>query len=144
MPPFSSRTMKPEDWNEIENFNADEFKYPDKMGYEFIKWLDQVRTLAAVPMTITSSHRPADYNRSIGGAPDSSHVDVPCNAVDIGMRPRPSDPNWNFTRWKIKQAAIALGCVRIGNYQNGSLHLDRTEDQRPSPREWVTVTGHPS
>lgn len=136
---FSSRTMRPEDWSEIRNFHATEFKNPEKMGYEFMKWLDGVRDTARVPMTITSSYRSPEYNRSVGGATDSAHCDEPCNAVDIGMRPRPDDPNWNFSRWQIIMTARDLGCRRIGSYPNGSLHLDRSEETRPAPRMWRVV-----
>lgn len=137
--PFSKRTMKPEDWGKLEHFEADQFKEPDKMGYEFMLWLDSVREAAGVPMVVTSSYRSKAYNKSVGGASDSAHVDVPCNSVDIGMRPRPSDPNWNYSRFKIIEAAMKLGCQRIGSYANGSLHLDRTEDTRPAPRMWRVV-----
>jgi uncharacterized protein YcbK (DUF882 family) len=136
---FSSRTMKPDDWKKLEWFEPDAFKHPEKMGYEFMVWLDSVREEAGVPIVITSSYRDRAYNKSVGGAADSAHVDVPCNSVDIGMRPRPSDPNWNYSRFAIVQAALRLGCQRIGTYANGSLHLDRTEDKRPAPRMWRVV-----
>jgi uncharacterized protein YcbK (DUF882 family) len=140
---FSSRTMKPGDWAEIKHFTAGEFKNPERMGYEFVRWLDQVRETADVPMTITSSYRSPAHNASVGGASDSAHTDTPCNSVDIGMRPRASDPNWNYSRFRIMSAAMHHGCERIGTYKDGSLHFDRTEDQRPAPRMWVVVTGHP-
>jgi hypothetical protein len=84
----------------------------------------------------TSDWRSDDYNDQVGGASDSAHEEVPCNAIDIGERPRPDDPSWNYSRWRIVTAAINLGCKRIGMYANGSLHLDRTEGRRPSPRIW--------
>jgi uncharacterized protein YcbK (DUF882 family) len=131
--------MRPDDWKRIKHFTPAEFKHPDKMGYEFITWLDRLRELAGVPMVITSSYRDPAYNNSIGGARDSAHTDVPCNAVDIGERPRPDDPNWNFTRWQIVTAALRLGCMRIGTYADGSLHIDRSETKRPAPRMWRVV-----
>jgi len=136
---FSSRCMTSEDWNALKHFRAIEFHDPDKMGFEFIQWLDQLREVANVPMVITSSYRNPIHNRAVGGAVDSAHTDVPCSAVDIGERPRPDDPNWNRTRWAIITAAIKLGCRRIGSYGDGSLHLDRTEDKRPADRMWRVV-----
>lgn len=138
--PFSSRTIRPQDWALVQHFTPDEFKEPGKMGFEFIRWLDELRDRAGVPMRITSSYRSPDYNRSVGGASDSAHSDVPCNSVDIGKLPDAvSDPNWNYARYKIIQHAILLGCTRIGMYPNGSLHLDRSEDKRPAPRIWIAV-----
>lgn len=131
--------MRAADWSGIKNFKPIELKNPEKMGYEFMKWLDHIRTVAAVPMVITSSYRSAEYNAQVGGAPDSAHVDIPCEAVDIGMRPRPDDPNWNYSRFRIVKAALDNGCLRIGTYANGSLHLDRTETRRPAMRMWRVV-----
>jgi zinc D-Ala-D-Ala carboxypeptidase len=136
---FSTRTMQPADWLQSTYFNATEFTAPEKMGVEFIQWLNEVRKLADVPMRITSSYRSPAHNARVGGASGSSHSDTPCNAVDIGRMPSPSDPNWNHGRFRIIQAALELGCTRIGIYPNGSVHLDRTEDQRPDERLWVTV-----
>lgn len=142
--PFSSRAMQAADWLEIHNFTPIEFKNPERMGYEFMKWLDRVRVNADVPMHVSSSYRSPEYNKSVGGASDSAHTDDICDAVDIRMAPRPDDPNWNYSRWQIVMAARDLGCRRFGSYANGSLHIDRTEDRRPAPRFWIMVAGHPT
>lgn len=138
---FSKRTMTDADWEKVPSFSKSEFRYPDKMGYEFMIWLQKVRDGAGVPMVVTSSHRTVAENDAAGGAADSAHCDVPCEAVDIGMRPRHDDPNWNYSRFRIVSTAIDLGCQRIGSYANGSLHLDRTEGRRPAPRMWRVVKG---
>ena len=39
-------------------------------------------------------------------AEDSAHDEMPSNAVDIGLRPRPSDPGWSYSRRQIVTAAI--------------------------------------
>lgn len=131
--------MTDADWSQIRHFTPHEFEKPDVMGMEFMHWLDDVRGVANVPMTITSSYRSPAHNIDVGGAQDSAHTDIPCNAVDIGMRPRSDDPNWNYSRWQIISTAMKHGCTRIGTYANGSIHLDRTEDRRPSPRMWRVV-----
>lgn len=141
--PFSSRKMLAGDWMLIRHFRPFEFAYPELMGFEFMLWLEKLRTTAGVPFVITSSYRTRDHNASVGGARDSAHMDIPCNAVDIGMRPRRDDPNWNLTRFLIIATAIQLGCKRIGTYADGSLHLDRTEDERPAPRMWRVVGNEP-
>lgn len=137
--PFSTRTMTDLDWYHIKYFMPGEFRRPGVMGFEFIQWLDQVREQAGVPMHITSSSRNDAENTAAGGATNSAHEDVPCNAVDIGKRPSTADPNWNHARFRIIRAALELGCTRIGMYPGGSLHLDRSEDRRPAPRLWIAV-----
>lgn len=136
---YSTRCMTDADWAQVKHFDKAEFAHPEKMGFEFILWLDDVRGQAGVPMTVTSSYRTPSHNASVGGADDSAHTDVPCNAVDIGMRPRSDDPHWNYSRYQILTTAHGLGCVRFGSYHDGSLHLDMTHDRRPAPRMWVVV-----
>lgn len=121
------------DWAHLKHFAKSEFAAPEKMGRSFLHWLDQVREMAGVPMRITSSYRSHAHNVEVGGAQDSAHLDELCQAVDI----MPSD---SVARFKILQAAVALGCRRIGVYGNGSLHLDRTEDVRPAPVLWTVVS----
>ena len=128
--------MRPEDWKTIRHFQPSEFRKPHLMGYEFIRWLDSVREFAGVPIHITSDARSAEHNAEVGGASDSAHVDVPCNAVDIGERPTPDDPHWSHARLAIVSAALTKGCRRIGTYADGSLHLDMTHDRRPSQVMW--------
>lgn len=140
---FSTRTMTAQDWVDLAQefgqayFGPDEFKYPDKMGYEFIRWLFEVRVEAGVRMNVTSDHRPKAYNTTVGGAEDSAHVDVPCSSADFGNKGK--NKMTNIDRFHIIRAAMKLGCVRIGFYKNGSIHLDRTEDRRPAPRLWTVV-----
>lgn len=136
---FSTRTMADADWAALQHFHANEFAAPDKMGVEFMRWLDTVRTKAGVPMHITSSYRTPQHNIAVGGAADSAHCDMPCNAADIGKSPTPDDPNWNRGRYAIVTAALALGCTRIGIYADGSIHLDRTDPQRPANCLWHVV-----
>jgi uncharacterized protein YcbK (DUF882 family) len=139
VPPFSTRTMRPQDWAESIYFSPGEFRHPEQMGYEFILWLNEVRKHAGVPMRVTSSYRTPDHNARVGGAANSSHTDTPCDAVDIGMRVSAADPHWNHGRFRVMAAAVTLGCTRIGIYPNGSVHLDRTDDRRPGERLWVAV-----
>lgn len=136
---FSIRVMTDADWATLKHFTKDEFHHPEQMGVEFMLWLDTVREDAGVPMHVTSDYRSHDHNTEVGGAVDSAHCDIPCNAVDIGMRPTPEDPHWNFSRWQIVSSAMKHGCGRIGTYADGSLHIDRTETARPAPRMWRVV-----
>ena len=139
MADFSSRKMTDADWPSIKNFGKDEFNYPAEMGYEFVVWLDEVRHRAGVPMHLVSDHRPPERNAAAGGASKSAHMDLPCNAIDIGQRPTLPDPNWTRHRFRIIKAAMDAGCVRIGMYPSGSLHLDRAESTHPSPCLWIVA-----
>lgn len=125
--------MTDADWKILPHFKKSEFKYPHKMGYEFMQELVEVRKLAGCAMVVSSSYRSPSYNRGVGGAKNSAHTDEPCNAVDI--RPRDS-----VQRFSIVRAAILRGFVRIGIYKDGSLHLDRTEDVRPANVIWTIVS----
>lgn len=136
---FSTRPITPADWATIVHFTPPEFidhgtgqNCADKMGLEFIRWLDQVRTAAGIPMTISSSYRDPAYNASIHGASNSAHMQVPCEAVDVV-------PAGDQDRYHVIHAALLAGCVRIGIYGNGSLHLDRAESDHPSPALWTIV-----
>jgi uncharacterized protein YcbK (DUF882 family) len=138
--PFSSRTMNASDWAMVAPyFDPSEFDHPERMGYEFMRWLRDVRVAAGVPMVVVSDWRSSERNASAGGAENSAHEDAICDCVDIGCRPRPDDPNWNYSRARIVDAARSMGCTRTGIYPSGSLHIDRTEDRRPSPRIWIMV-----
>jgi len=131
---YSTRAMKPEDWAEVApEFTPKEFRSPARMGYEFMLWLLGVRRRAGVSMVISSSWRSKKQNTAAGGATDSAHMDEPlCEAVDV-------KPAGNEARFRIVKAAMEEGCVRIGIYKNGSLHLDKTEGRRPAPRLWTVV-----
>lgn len=131
--------MRDDDWARIKKFESYEFKHPNKMGFEFMLWLNQVRIKANVSMVISSSYRTPEHNQIVDGAKNSAHTDEICDAVDIKKFPTLSDLNWNYGRAQIIIAAITLGCKRIGIYPNGSIHLDMTHDRRPAPRIWVAV-----
>lgn len=139
---FSTRLMGADDWAKVApEFTPADFRHPERMGYEFLIWLHQVRVRSAVPMVLVSDWRDPAANLAAGGAEDSAHGDTPCDCVDVGKRPPAdgSDPNWNRHRFAIVSAALDLGAVRIGLYPNGALHVDRTEDRRPANVIWIAV-----
>jgi uncharacterized protein YcbK (DUF882 family) len=138
---FSTRCMTDADWHsgKVKFFVRSEFRYPNKMGYEFILWLDKVRGIAGRKTDVTSDYRTPAHNAEVHGAQDSAHEDEPCDAVDLKAIILPDDPNGNLWRFVIVQTAMQLGCTRIGVYKNGSVHLDMTEHCRPAPRLWIQV-----
>ena len=72
----------------------------DKMNYEFLDVLDDLRECVNEPLYITSSYRSESYNRSIGGSKKSQHLTG--NAVDLSC-------DNGALRCKIVENALALG-----------------------------------
>ena len=113
------------------NFNPDEFKCTCGCGLNSMKppflWkLQQVRTEAGIPFTITSGFRCSTHNKAVGGVSTSDHVSG--EGVDIAART-------SKDRWKIVSAAISCGIKRIGIGKT-FVHLG---DNRKNPqlRMWV-------
>lgn len=131
---FSARTMRPADWTMLRHFAPHEFNHPDAMGYEFLRWLDDLRDRLGQSLTVSSDHRPPERNAAAGGAATSAHLDTPCNAVDLSAHGMTS-----AKRFAIVRLAMEMGCRRIGIYANGSVHLDRGEDGRAADVLWVKV-----
>lgn len=74
---------------ELKYFKESEFNMNgepcfDKMNKEFLRLLDELRVFVKRPITITSSYRSKEYNKSIGGAKTSQHLQG--KAVDIYTR----------------------------------------------------------
>jgi len=131
---FSTRCMKAEDWAEIRYFKITDFNRPDNIGYEFMIWIDNLRHKLGLKIYPSSDSRTPESNEAAGGASKSAHLDPICDAMDFsGIRMTAS------TRYALVALAIQEGCERIGVYANGSVHLDRTEDIRPSPVLWTKV-----
>lgn len=55
-----------------------------------------------LPMHVNSGYRPAEYNKSIGGASDSSHIT--CQAVDF------ADSSREITRFVLANPGILVDC----------------------------------
>lgn len=139
---FSTQKMTVTAWMNVRYFKPTEFRAPFLMGWEFMLWLDNVRALAGVPMSIVSDSRTPAHNREVGGASESAHVDVPCNAVDVWPAASIHTAARSDYRFKIVAAAFARGCTRVGLYKGGHIHLDRgdvTDDggARPTGVLWV-------
>lgn len=133
MSKFSNRTMTNADWKALKYFSSKEFKFPNVMGYEFMLELEKLRAKSGIPIRISSSYRDTNYNKRVGGAQDSAHTDVPCNAIDCV-------PLNSVERYTLVKTAMELGWTRIGIYKDGSLHFDKTDDTRPSHVLWTVVS----
>ena len=115
---------------DIKYFKLSEFDCPtdsgsgENMCLSFLTKLDKARELAGVPFKITSGYRSPQHNTSIGGALNSSHMNVPCNACDI------STPD-SSTRYKIISSLLKVGINRIGIGKN-FIHCDTDKKKSPN------------
>lgn len=126
--------MRPEDWAKVHPFfQPHEFDHPERMGYEFMLWITEVRKELGMTLTPSSDGRSIVHNADVGGAKRSAHLDPILNVLDFSGH--------NMTgikRLQLFAIAYQHGCRRFGIYANGSVHLDRTEDVRPEAC-WVKV-----
>ena len=106
----------------IKYFDISEFDSPDdtdsgdNMDINFVRKLDEAREIAGIPFKVNSGYRTPFHNTKVGGVKDSSHIKIPCCAVDIKAED-------SRTRFLIISAAIQAGINRIGIGEN-FIHLD--------------------
>lgn len=82
-----------------------------------MKHLQALRTEWGGPLVLTSTWRPEEYNRSIGGAPNSQHLIWATDVV-------PSAPDPEKVE-RLAQMAEKLNFDGIGRYPTkGFVHLD--------------------
>lgn len=85
----------------------------------FMDKLQELRDAFGSPMKITSAARCAAYNKQIGGADKSQHIDA--NAVDVVV---PVE-----LRWALVHTAMRLGWFGVG-VNAAFIHLDRRAEAR--------------
>lgn len=136
--PFSTRVARPEDWTAVARyFRPDEFNHPELVGAEFLLWLRDLRAALGFPLHPTSDARPPARNAAAGGATASAHLDVPCDAVDLGRNRRTGLGLTSAQRFQVVFTAREMGCRRFGIYENGAVHLDRAGDPKAQDVIWV-------
>jgi len=63
------------DFASVKHFAAQEFKHPELVNADFLRWLDQVRDVAGVPFHLTSDARTPEENAAASGSsPTSLHL----------------------------------------------------------------------
>jgi len=90
----------------------------DKMDGIFLETLDELRHMVGEPLRITSSYRSPAYNKGIGGAPKSMHLQG--RAVDISCTN-------SHSRMIILKEALNLG-LTVG-VAGTFLHIDDRDYQ---------------
>jgi len=90
----------------------------DKMDTAFLLKLDLLRGKVGFPLSITSSYRSIEYNKTIHGAPRSMHLKG--RAVDLHCKDA-------IKRAKIVKEALFYG-LSVGA-SNNFVHVDNRETQ---------------
>lgn len=80
--------MTDSDWDEIKHFKRSEFTCKcgcgeSSMNYDFVFRLERLRQRLGEQMVVTSGYRCPDYNKKIGGSPNSQHTKG--RAADIAI-----------------------------------------------------------
>jgi hypothetical protein len=105
-------------------FQAGEFRWPDQMDPEFVRWLDAVRGAAGVPMVITDDYR-QPQDAPPGTSPSSLHyVGL---AVDVRTRTWTPSEYWRVLAAVIAAAERAPGRITaelVHGPSDRHLHLD--------------------
>ena len=98
----------------------------NKCQDEMVSLLQKLRDDVGFPIKISSGYRCPAWNKSVGGHPNSSHMEG--LAIDIACS--------GGKALKIVEAAIRLGFVGVGISQRGSkfVHLDLKKT--PTKRLW--------
>lgn len=112
----------------MKNFQPNEFACNDGCGggysdmdAKFLAALDEARSLAGIPFTLTSAYRCANHNKAVGGVANSSHTTG--HAVDILARS-------GREKWIIVNALVASGFNRIG-IAGSFIHVDNDPSKTP-------------
>lgn len=98
----------------------------DDMDQRFLERLDDARATARVPFVLTSAMRCPDYNRQVGGVPNSAHTTG--HAADIAC-------GNSSARARILAACVGAGFTRIG-VSRSFIHVDNSPSL-PDPRCWL-------
>jgi hypothetical protein len=64
-----------QDFAGLKHFQVTEFRHPELMNADFLRWLDHVREVAGIPFHLTSDARTPEENAAASGSsPTSLHL----------------------------------------------------------------------
>lgn len=113
-------------WAEIApEITPGEFNYPHLMDVHFLRLLSKIRRWSGVPFRFRSDHRPPARNAAAGGATASTHMEIPCRAVDLWLLS-------TRERYALTRTCIVSGLTRVGIAKyavdpatgGGTFHID--------------------
>lgn len=130
-------------WKDIDWFKPSEFDSPDKPGSgyanmdeQFIRRLNQLRSLLRRPLKVTSGYRTPDHNEKVSPATGRTGPHTTGKAVDLQVCAEDA--------FHVLELALALGFTGVGLNQKGPLmsrfiHLDLIAGNPdiPRPRVWT-------
>ena len=102
-------------------FECHDGNHEVKIDPELVEKLQKLRDLVKKPIIINSGYRTPDYNKKIGGVPNSQHIQG--KASDIVIK--------GYTPEQVKVLAKKVGFRGLGLYDNFT-HVD----VRATPSEW--------
>mgnify|MGYP001181402582 CR=1 FL=1 len=118
----------------LKNFDFEEFDCPTlegsglpttdggKMCIDFLHKLDEARSIADTVFRVNSAYREPAHNLKVGGRVGSSHIKVPCRAVDLHC-------NNSGDRTKILNALFKVGLGRRIGIAKTFIHVDMDYDK---------------
>jgi uncharacterized protein YcbK (DUF882 family) len=123
------------DWSKVRYFKREEFACPCcgevKIEERLVKYLDEIRGRLGFPLIISSGYRCPEYNKKIGGAPNSAHVLG--KAVDIVVS--------DLKAFSVLVEAVyifnGIGVNQKGDKSKRFLHLDIADEDDGLPRPTV-------
>lgn len=120
-----------------ENFDRHEFACKcgcgaDEVSPKLIETLQTLRTLAGVPITVTSGRRCPGHNAAVGGVANSQHLLG--NAADVMVR------GWTAGEvLKVLQVLVRAGLLYVGYayaINEKATHVDVREPESDAVKSW--------
>lgn len=119
----------------LDYFAESEFRHPELMDHDFLRWLNRVRWHAGIPFHLTSDARTPEHNARVGGSPHSLHLQG--RAVDFVVRP------WTVGNlWRVVEAVMlrpptgtngaGVELELVQSERDKHIHLGWYPDDRPS------------
>jgi len=130
----------------MKNFLPREFNHLAEMDLEFLGFLDEVRTNAALPFYLTSDYRSPATNAAAGGHPASLHLKgMAVDFVTPSCRARQAQ-GYYAEIWRIAKAIMDTPTTRAVQFEivkgptDWHLHLGLYPQDAPNESKIVVTT----